>query len=94
VIHVRFVDRDMVMRYLGLGVGHKNAPTFPCEEGLIPERVLIENDEEPWPDPDHAPTVKLRLPANSDDTDNDDDMDDGRLSPIGEDEPDSDGYEW
>jgi hypothetical protein len=27
----RFVDRDMMMRYLGLGVGHLNAANFPHE---------------------------------------------------------------
>ncbi|KAI5890309.1 uncharacterized protein SCHCODRAFT_02702895 [Schizophyllum commune H4-8] len=27
----RFVDRDMMMRYLGLGVGHLNTPDFPHE---------------------------------------------------------------
>ncbi|KAI5896414.1 uncharacterized protein SCHCODRAFT_01150321 [Schizophyllum commune H4-8] len=27
----RFVDRDMMMRYLGVGIGHLNPPTFPHE---------------------------------------------------------------
>ena len=79
------------MRYLGLGVGHKNLPTFPCEEGQIPQRVLIENDEEPWMDPELSMST---LPDSISDNDDDIDMADGRLSPIAEEEPDYGGYEW
>lgn len=33
---LRFVDRDMMMRFLGWGIGHLNSPDFPHEaNGLI-----------------------------------------------------------
>ncbi|PBK60412.1 hypothetical protein ARMSODRAFT_898121 [Armillaria solidipes] len=44
----RFVDRDMMMRYLGLGVGHLNPPYFPRETGQLRADVLRENNEETW----------------------------------------------
>ncbi|KAH7919092.1 hypothetical protein BV22DRAFT_1185026, partial [Leucogyrophana mollusca] len=33
---MRFVDRDMMMRYTGLGVGHMNEAGFPTERGKLP----------------------------------------------------------
>ena len=52
-----FVDRDMMMRYLGIGVGHLNMPTFPHEldqvvsvrdsEGLCDSLHLDEGQESP-----------------------------------------------
>ncbi|KAI4293738.1 hypothetical protein K525DRAFT_214235 [Schizophyllum commune Loenen D] len=32
----RFVDRDMMMRYLGVGIGHLNPPDFPHEVNQLP----------------------------------------------------------
>ncbi|KAK0214739.1 hypothetical protein EDD85DRAFT_782705, partial [Armillaria nabsnona] len=44
----RFVDQDMMMCYLCLGVGHLNPPYFPTETGQLRADVLRENDEETW----------------------------------------------
>ncbi|KAF8879128.1 hypothetical protein BD779DRAFT_1162769 [Infundibulicybe gibba] len=32
---MRFADRDMIMRYLGMGVGHCQSPDFPREDGYV-----------------------------------------------------------
>ena len=50
----RFVDRDMVMCYLGLGVGHLNSADFPGDSGLIRPDVLVEYDTMPWTLTDHG----------------------------------------
>jgi hypothetical protein len=100
ILASRFVDRDMVMRYLGLGVGHNNAPTFPCEEGLIREDVLIENDEIPWQDRG-VTKISIKLPARAShaaftpesELDTDTDSFDGRLATIAEEESEGE-YEW
>ena len=44
------------MRYLGLGIGHLNAPDFPGDEGRMRVDVLIENDEDPWETADNQET--------------------------------------
>ena len=38
---LRFVDRDMMMRFLGWGIGHLNSPDFPHEAN-----ELIASDED------------------------------------------------
>ncbi|KAI0030723.1 hypothetical protein K488DRAFT_53583, partial [Vararia minispora EC-137] len=38
----RFVDRDMMMRYLGWGVGHRNPPDFPHEANDLPRTNMYE----------------------------------------------------
>ncbi|KAI0028039.1 hypothetical protein K488DRAFT_59706 [Vararia minispora EC-137] len=44
----RFVDRDMMQRYLGWGIGHRNRPDFPHEahdlESSDADRVLEDSD--------------------------------------------------
>ena len=32
---LRFVDRDMMMRYLGWGIGHRNPPNFAHEANVL-----------------------------------------------------------
>jgi hypothetical protein len=34
-VFYRFADRDMMMRYLGTGVGHRQSEDFPREVGLL-----------------------------------------------------------
>jgi hypothetical protein len=44
LMHHRFVDRDMMMRYLGIGVGHLHPATFPTEVDAIvanPDELYI-----------------------------------------------------
>ncbi len=38
----------MMMRYLGLGIGHINPANFPREDHQLRRDVLIENHKEPW----------------------------------------------
>jgi hypothetical protein len=35
LIYPRFVDRDMMMRYLGWGIGHRNPPGFAHEADAL-----------------------------------------------------------
>ncbi|KAH7924391.1 hypothetical protein BV22DRAFT_1195981 [Leucogyrophana mollusca] len=44
---MRFVDRDMMMRYLGLGVGHINEATFPTEKDQL--QAIQEENHIPTP---------------------------------------------
>jgi hypothetical protein len=45
---MRFVDRDMMMRYLGLSIGHLNPINFPGDYNSLRPDVLIENNMTPW----------------------------------------------
>ncbi|KAI0030620.1 hypothetical protein K488DRAFT_53810 [Vararia minispora EC-137] len=38
----RFVDRDMMMRYLGWGIGHRNPPDFPHEADDLPRTTMYD----------------------------------------------------
>jgi len=40
---LRFVDRDMMMRFLGWGIGHRNQPDFPHESNAL---IASSNDRE------------------------------------------------
>lgn len=46
----RFSDRDLMMRYFGLAVGHRNPADFPVEFGKLREDVLVDNASVPWED--------------------------------------------
>ncbi|KAJ7579392.1 hypothetical protein C8J56DRAFT_1169724 [Mycena floridula] len=61
----RFVDRDMVMRYLGLGVGHRNSADFPTEENVMKPDVLIDNDSIPWGSETAPDPPKLSMPSTA-----------------------------
>ncbi|KAK0502589.1 hypothetical protein EDD18DRAFT_1347216 [Armillaria luteobubalina] len=83
----RFVDRDMMMHYLGLGVGHLNPPNFPTETRQLRPDILRENNDETWVTAD-----------TEDESESDEDSDSDRGSEIGsadelsDDEPDE--YEY
>ena len=65
-----FVDRDMVMRYLGLGIGHLNSADFPGDSGLLRADVLIENDVTMWQSGDaEEPDAEESDAEESDDED-------------------------
>ncbi|KAJ7581570.1 hypothetical protein C8J56DRAFT_1102833, partial [Mycena floridula] len=44
-------SQDMLMRYLGLGIGHNNSANFRGDAGMLKAEVLVENDNVPWAPP-------------------------------------------
>ena len=44
----RFADRDLLMRYRGGGVGHKNISDI--EQKLLADRAIVPNEPENWVD--------------------------------------------
>ena len=48
---LRFVDRDMMMRYLGWGIGHRNPPDFAHEANAL---IASSLDRELESHPNHA----------------------------------------
>src|ERR1700728_1658569 len=62
----RFVDRDMMMRYLGLGIGHMNPASSPSEANAIsavpepryvPAQTEISNKSATTPPSNSVPMV-------------------------------------
>ncbi|KIY66228.1 hypothetical protein CYLTODRAFT_355360 [Cylindrobasidium torrendii FP15055 ss-10] len=45
---MRFVDRDMLMRYLGYGIGHQNELSFPKEVNCLRPDILVDNSHAIW----------------------------------------------
>ncbi|KZV69074.1 hypothetical protein PENSPDRAFT_735574 [Peniophora sp. CONT] len=88
----RFVDRDMSMRYLGFGVGHRNKPDFPHEANDL---IVTAADRELQIHTDVAgeeqPSEKVRvLEENDEDEEDGENEEDGE---DGEDGEDDDGGE-
>lgn len=61
----RFVDRDMMMRYLGLGVGHRHPAEFPHEDDEL--RAVPNGDNYVYTDWDCATEDEGLLDEDEDD---------------------------
>jgi hypothetical protein len=75
LINFRFVDRDMMMRFLGWGIGHCNSQDFPHEANALlasnEDRELVQHRDNITP----ADNLEAEVGEEADDGDGDGDMD-------------------
>lgn len=92
----RFVDRDMMMRYLGTGVGHMQPEGFPSEVGAINPLLQDDRWELEIPQPADSPPQDASEPHHENDggeADPDDPLDAQDMESGDEDESGEEGFD-